>query len=114
LKFGDYLRRAFRRNRDGDLERYQQLEEGILPDGTRFTSPTAGIAQLEGRPRFELIAEREQDWSGRLEERCWAIIGTVARMLLDGCTDVAVITATVRRLWDAAENSSGPTAVPDP
>jgi hypothetical protein len=99
LKFCYYLRGAFSRNRDGDLERYQQLEEGILPDGTRFTSPTAGLAQLQGRPRVELIAEREQTWSRELEER-WPLIRRVAGMLLDGCTDVAAITAAVAAAAD--------------
>jgi hypothetical protein len=45
-----------------------------------------------------VIDERNQKWSRQLEEHCWSIIRIVAGMLLDGCTDVDVITAAVRRL----------------
>jgi hypothetical protein len=50
--FRDYVREAFDIiDRDGDLEKYQQLENGIRPDDDeRFTPPAIGIAELEGRP----------------------------------------------------------------
>jgi hypothetical protein len=98
--FRDYVREAFDViDRDGDLEKYQQLEKGIRPDNDeRFTPPAIGIAELEGRPLDEVIDERNQKWSRQLEEHCWSIIRIVAGMLLDGCTDVDVITAAVRRL----------------
>src|SRR5271166_6387403 len=42
---------AFDVNRDGDLDKYEQLEEGILPDGTRSEPPTARMAQILGAPK---------------------------------------------------------------
>jgi hypothetical protein len=79
--FGLYVIGAWRVNRDGDYDKYVLLEEGILPDGTRFDMPTT------------LIAEREEAWDFQLEKLCWPVIRTVARLLMQGCTDVAAITA---------------------
>lgn len=90
--------------------KYFDLEEGRFPDGSRFDPPAHGIAEREGRRLFEVVIDREQRWSRHLEQRCWPIIPTVAEMLLNGSTDVDEITATVRRLWDAAGN---PTAFLD-
>lgn len=94
--FRDYVREAFDVNRDGDLDKYEQLEEGILPDGTRSEPPTARMAQFSGRPRDEVIAERGQECSRQLEEHCWPVIRVVAGMLLDGCTDADAITEALR------------------
>jgi hypothetical protein len=95
LTIDDYLNGVWRLNRDGDRDDYRQLEDGISPDGMRFDVPTTLKAQLLGRRRYELIEEREQQWSRQLEECCWPVIHTVAQMLLDGCTDVDAITAAV-------------------
>lgn len=94
--FRDYVRHAFDViDRDGDSVKYFELEEGILPHGTTFKPLAPLIAEFERRPIFEVVADREQEWSRRLEEH-WPTIRTVAGMLLDGSTDVDAITAAVR------------------
>lgn len=93
--FHDHVLGAFLVNRDGDSEEYRQLEDGVtLPDGTVSESPTARKAQFLGRPRVELIAEREQAWMRELEGR-WPVIHAVAELLMQGCTDVEVIAEAV-------------------
>jgi hypothetical protein len=95
--FADYVAAAFLRNRDDDREKYERLEDGwIGPDGKLCESLTARTARLVRRDRYELIAEREQQWSRDLE-RYWPVICMVARTLLDGCTDVTAITGVVRK-----------------
>jgi hypothetical protein len=96
--FREYVRDAFDvANRDGDSEKFALLEEGIRPDNDkRFKPQVDAIAESTGYTRLQAAIHREQEWSRRLEEDCWSLIRTVARMLLDGCTDVAVITKAVR------------------
>jgi hypothetical protein len=60
----------------------------------RFSPSTAAMARLAGRTKRELVAEREDVWSRELE-REWPVIRAVARLLMDGCTDVDAITAAV-------------------
>lgn len=83
------------------------MQSGTLPDGSSFSHPDRDIAQHDGRPTIEVVADREQRWSQYLEKRCWPIIiPTVAGILLGGSTDVDAITDIVRWLWDMAGNSA--------
>jgi hypothetical protein len=94
-------------DRDGDSVKYVDMQSGKLPDGSSFNHPDREIAQREGRPTIEVVADRERRWSRHLEKRCWPIIiPTVAGMLLGGSTDVDAITATVRWLWGTAGNTA--------
>ena len=95
--FREYVRDAFDVNRDGDSEKFALLQEGIRPDNAeRFKPQVDAIAESTGHTKLEAAIQREQEWSRRLEEDCWPLIRAVARMLLDGCTDVALIAEAVR------------------
>ncbi|HYB37938.1 MAG TPA: hypothetical protein VEF72_20820 [Mycobacterium sp.] len=61
--FRYYVREAFDVNRDGDLDKYEQLEEGILPDGTR--SSRRPPERLNSRCAQEMRSSRNAGKGGR-------------------------------------------------
>jgi hypothetical protein len=64
------------------------------------------ISEVYAR-RNEWIARRDENRSLHFERYCWPIIPTVAKMLLNGITDVDKITKTVTKKWIAAGNPTG-------
>jgi hypothetical protein len=90
---------AFNRSRDGDLEKYQQLESGVTDGGMVFGAPTEVLAQLLGVSTADFVYRREQEWSDKLNQY-WLVICEVAELLLAGCEDIAVITKTIKAAID--------------